>query len=157
MPDVLFIDIEGAIINKSLMDGSYITLPGTFESIQELKNKKFGNNIFIISNANTIDDRFQVIDWLSRREFYARTGVPIHKLFFCSRESEKADICEKKNATHFIGGHKEAMIYMRRVGVKNLFIFQGKKEEGEEGVYDFILPDVVQVESWLEIKKALLK
>ncbi|MBM3206454.1 MAG: hypothetical protein FJZ43_02445 [Candidatus Staskawiczbacteria bacterium] len=155
MKDVLFIDIDGVIMSKNFIDGCCPPTSGSFDSIRELKDKRFGCNIFIISNSSSIDDRFKVINWLSRKEFYSRTGVPIQKLIFCDQETEKADICEKEKATHFVGSCKETMIYLRRVGVKNRLLFVSGNEEKEDA-FDFILPDVVRVESWQEIKKILL-
>ena len=154
MKDVLFIDIDGVIMSRIFVDGGFPQVLDAFESIEKLK-KRFGCNIFIISKSSRVDERLEVIKWLSRNKFYSITGVPIQKLILCDRESEKAEESKKKKATHFIGSRRETMVYLRRVGVKNRLLFKGNKEEGEDD-FDFILSEVVQVESWQEIQKILL-
>lgn len=155
MKEVLGIDIGGVIMSRLFIDGSYPPLLNVFDVIYNLKEKRFSKNIVIVSRAD-IYQRFQMIRWLGQQQFYKKTGVGIGQVFFCENRIDKADICQKKEVTHFIDDRKEIMTYLHRVGIKNLFLFQGRNEEGE-GIYDHVLPHVVQVESWLEIKKALLE
>ena len=74
---------------------------GSFDAIAELV-QAFECRVWLISKCGP---RIQKLTrrWLSRHDFYARTGVRQDRLRFCLRRPEKRDHCAAIGATHFIG------------------------------------------------------
>ena len=153
MERILGVDIGGVIISHNEINGAYLPIPDVFEKLKELQDKKFGKNIFVVSCADTYL-RFAMLNWLSVKKFHKETGISLDRVHFCEERKEKARICQHLGVTDFVDDRKEIMVYLYNAGVKNLYLFQGRAEE--EGCYEYILPHVKKIDSWLTLGKDLL-
>ena len=155
---VLGIDIGNVIINHRLVDKNdatlyekhYSTIPPTedvFDAIQELSNRLFHGNIFLISKCTPWAQE-KILTWLKDNDFYNRTRVKPENVFFCRERHEKDKICKDNNITYFIDDRLEVLGHMIET-VPHLFLYQPDQDEVNE--FKQFLSKVTRVESWAEI------
>lgn len=155
---ILGVDIGGVIIDR-VNDGTdtlffsenYLkttAVPGVFEALKELVEKRFGDNVFLVSKCGR-RVREKTLHWLDHHRFYDLTGIEREHVRFCRERHEKASICEKLGITHFIDDRLEVLSGLTMVSA--LYLFRPRPNEIER--FTRCLHRVVQVNSWQEILK----
>ena len=155
--EVLGVDFGGMILEWA-KDEKDVTLSrrnvqDAFESLRQLTDRRFGENVFLISKTEQ-EKKYKILAWLLTKIFYKRTCISPKNIYFCWERKEKADICKKLGITHFIDDRLENLGYLSNVGVKNLYFFQGRKDEIQKNIR--FIPMVQLVNSWSEILSKLL-
>lgn len=152
--EVLGVDIGGVIINHAKVHGVYPPLPNVFEVLKKLGEERFGDRIFVVSHAD-LHMSGKMLEWLWDKHFFDITGIAIGNVHFCHRRIGKVEICLRFGITHFIDDRREILTYLHSAEIKNLYLFQERKEEANS--YMDILPNVIRVASWGEVAKQLLE
>lgn len=137
--DAMGIDIGNVIIDRqnektetSFFGDGYLeaaSVPGAFEVIRRLSQKKFCQRIWLVSKCGIYVQQ-RVIAWLQLRRFHKFTGIPKDHVIFCRQRHEKAQICRELGITHFVGDRLEVLVEMRAV-VPFRFLFDPRPEEIE--------------------------
>jgi hypothetical protein len=83
---------------------------GSFDAIAELV-QAFECRVWLISKCGP---RIQKLTrrWLSRHDFYTRTGVRQDRVRFCLKRPEKRDHCAAIGATHFIDDRLDVLEHL---------------------------------------------
>jgi len=151
------VDFGGVIIEWTKEEKdvtlSRSNVPDAFESLRQLVDGRFGDNVFVVSKTER-ETQDKIIAWLLHQNFYKITGVKLENIYFCQKREEKAGICKKLGITHFIDDRLENLGYLSNVGVKNLYLFQGRQNEIQKNIH--FIPMVKLVNSWQEILSKLL-
>lgn len=154
--ETLGVDIGGVIIDRvndgtdtSFFTDNYLqttALPGVFDALRQLVEKRFGDKIFLVSKCG---QRVQnkTLHWLNHHRFYDFTGIGRNHVYFCRERHEKAGICEKIGITHFIDDRLEVLGNLTTVST--LYLFQPRPDEVRR--FARFLKYVKQVNSWQEI------
>ena len=119
------IDIGGVIIDRHRNDESDTSLMGpnylnayavkdAFHAIERLNGTLFKDQVYVVSKCGHNIER-KSREWLAHNKFHEITGVPVERLHFCRRRSEKAPIADKLALTHFVDDRLEVLGYMRDV------------------------------------------
>lgn len=126
---IMGVDVGGVIIDRqndqtdtSFFGPSYLEttpVPGVFEALNELR--KGGYLIHVVSKCGANTQR-RTLKWLKHHNFYQRTGTLPENLHFCRTRPEKAPICRRLGATHFVDDRLDVLDYLN--DVPNLFLFQ---------------------------------
>ncbi len=148
---VLGIDLGDTVVYRT-EDGGRPQMPKAFETIRHLREKIFGNNIYIVSRVTKIEDSLRLMKWLNDNNFFELTGVLPANVNFCLLREEKAPICKKLGVTHFVDDRPEVLSYM--TSVPHRFLFKGIEEDYQKFKDELI--NVVRVQGWEEIGKILL-
>lgn len=159
--EILGVDIGGVIIDRvndgtdtSFFSGNYLqttAVPGVFEALHQLVEKRFGDRVFLVSKCGRkVQER--TLHWLDCHHFYDLTGVRRDRVHFCRERHEKAGICEKLGITHFVDDRLEVLGNLAMV--ENLYLFQPRPNEVRKFAHH--LKRVKQVNSWQEIIVDLL-
>lgn len=158
--EALGVDCGGVIIGRSCKISLYppkvspwSPFPHAFEVLKELKEKRFGDNIFVVSHVYFLGQT-TISFWLWRHGFCKDSGISKDRIHFCRKRSDKVDICIRLGITHFIDDHSEVLEYLHEAGVSNLYLFEGRPKEMAPRLN--ILEHVRRVESWLQIRRELL-
>lgn len=126
-------------------------VPGVFEALRQLHEKRFGDNMFVVYNATDIADQ-KIISWLEAHDFFNRTGISRHQVRRTLNGRNKWSVCELYKATHFVDDRLEVLSHL--VGkVENLYLLRPQAQEVEQ--YRDFLPHVTQMETWLEILRVM--
>ena len=147
----LGIDLGGTIVDR-LEDGSRPQIPKAFENIRLLREKIFGDNVYIVSRIMKWEDKERLMGWLNNNNFFELTGVLTQNLNFCLLREEKAPICERLGITHFVDDRPEVLSYM--TSVPHRFLIRGIEEDYQR--FKDQLKGVIRVNSWDEISRILL-
>jgi hypothetical protein len=121
-------------------------VPEAFETLRELVDRRFGDNVHLVSKCGRRTQE-KTLQWLEHHNFYQRTGINPAHVHFCRERREKAGICARLGATHFIDDRLEILSYL--TSVPNLYLFQADAREVNR--FRHVLPSVTRVESWAEI------
>ena len=161
MTERLGVDIGGVLIDRinddtdtSFFGDNYLkttAVPNAFEAIKRLADKRFGDEIYLVSKCGPNVER-KSREWLAHHDFHAETGVPPERLNFCRQRQDKAPICESLGLSHFIDDRLEVLSYLKTV--PHLFLFMPNEAEVERHARH--LGRVHRVESWEEVLAALL-
>lgn len=121
------VDFGGVIVRKASGENSFsldagleIMIPDAFDCIAKFVEITDGN-VWVVSKASSIIQT-ATHQWLGRSRFYQCTGFNPGHICFCSKRSEKADICSKLKLTHFIDDSSEVLQHLSDV-VPNLYHF----------------------------------
>lgn len=154
--NILGVDIGGVIIDRandgtdtSFFSDNYLqttAVPGAFDALRELRDKRFANGIFLISKCGR-KTREKTLHWLDHHCFYASTGIARDHIRFCRERYEKARICKELGITHFVDDRLEVLSSLTLVGT--LYLFQPNSEEVRR--FAEFLYRVKRVESWQDI------
>lgn len=160
--EILGVDIGGVIIDRvndgtdtSFFGENYLrtsAVPGAFETLRQLVDKRFLNQVFLVSKCGKKTEE-KTREWLQNQNFFATTGILSDHLRFCRERHDKAGICEELGITHFVDDRLEVLSYLTTVS--KLFLFQ--PQENEVRRFAQYLPRVQRVESWQEIREELLQ
>ena len=126
-------------------------VPGAFETVRELVEKRFGANVHLVSKCSYNMQR-KTREWLKDHRFYELTGVSQDHVWFCYERYQKDGICQRLGITHFIDDRLEILGSLTTVG--NLYLFQPRTREVQQ--FAQYLIKVKQVNSWAEIARELL-
>lgn len=118
---VLAVDIGGPIIRQRAVPTEYAA-----EAIRQVVTERFGARVHLISQCDEETERRR-LDWLETHYFYSRAYVKRDHVHFCRELWEKAEICSRLGATHFVENRIGAMIHIR--SVPNLFLYRPDPEE----------------------------
>ena len=154
--EVLGVDIGSVIISKTWNNGFCPPLKNAFSVLKRLKNERFGDKVFVVSQQQFFMDKI-VLLWLWYHNFYKATGIRVKDIYFCRKRIDKAAICKNLGITHFIDDRTEVLTYLHDVQIKNLYLFRPKGKYVETKIDTDILPFVKQVASWKEIEKEFLE
>lgn len=159
--EALGVDIGGVIIDRvndgtdtSFFSDNYLqttAVPGVFAALRQLVEKRFRENIFLISKCG---QRVQnkTLHWLDHHRFYDLTGIGRERVHFCRERHEKAGICKQLGITHFVDDRLEVLSNLTTVSA--LYLFQPHPNEVKR--FARFLNRVRQVNSWQEIVNDLL-
>jgi hypothetical protein len=151
--EILGVDIGGVIINRTKFNGIYYPILNSFWALRQLRERRFGDNVFVVSHADAKMER-DIRMGLRAWDFYEMTGIKPQNVGFCREREYKATICALFHVTHFIDDRTEVLEHLLDV-VPNLYLFQGMPEE--IAPRKAVLSAVVQVTSWKEVIKKLLE
>ncbi len=145
---------DGAVLGLDLGGVVFYPLggqvPGALEHIQRIASAGRFRSIYIVSRANG-PNRLYFLLRLSLMRFWRRTGIMRTRLYFCSRNSGKAAICERFGITHFVDDRPDVL---RRLGtVPRLFAFRPDGKELRK--FPELRDRVVIVEGWGELARLL--
>ena len=156
MKQVIGVDIGGVIIDRandntdtSFFSGNYLkttATKGVFEALRDLVEKKFGENVYIVSKCGK-NIQGKTLEWLNHHNFYTITGIRPEAVHFCLERHQKAGICEKLGITHFIDDRLEILGSLSTVNT--LYLFQPREEEILKNLRH--LHRVKKVNSWEEV------
>jgi hypothetical protein len=154
--DVLGIDIGGVIIDGVREDGEMRSeppeVPGAFAAIARLSERRFRQQIWLISRC-TSEMEQRLMGWLERRNFFSITGLDRQHVLFCREVRDKATVCRRLNVTHFIDDRLEVLVHL--VGlVQHLYRFQSRASEG--GPLLVNVDNIHPVKKWSELTDMLL-
>jgi hypothetical protein len=145
------IDFGGVIVKPADGDspfdptrGRAIEQNNAIESIAELI-KRPNNEVWVISKASK-STQSSTRSWLNVVDFYQRSGFIETNLLFCSKRSEKRDICEPLGITHFIDDNLDVLTALSGLA-PNLYLF------GHDQTPDGVLG----VKNWLQLMQKLTK
>ena len=152
----LGIDIGGVIIDRANdgTDTSFFSdnflettaVPEAFNTIGQLRARKFGAHTFLISKCGLrIEQKSRA--WLEHKDFYAQTGVNPDNVIFCRKRHQKAGIAADLRLTHFVDDKLEVLGYMKTVPTKYLF----DPVEAEVAAHREHLGGVTRVQNWPEV------
>ena len=161
-PPVLGIDIGRVIIGAAdctgKADTSFLTgneeaalctpaTEGCFEAIAELV-QAFESRVWLVSKCGP---RIQTLTkrWLSRHDFYARTGVRQDRVRFCLKRPEKRDHCAAIGATHFIDDRLDVLEHLVSL-VPHLYWFGHQSGDATAPSWACRTPD------WAQARSAIL-
>lgn len=158
MTNCLGVDIGGVIIDRvkgdksdtSMFSSRYLETPevlNAIESIAALSEGPFKGRVVVVSKAGD-SMRRKSIEWLKKRDFFRRVGIPEDNLKFTYSRFEKAAICSSLAVTHFVDDKCEVLHHMA-LYVKDLFLFVGKDTDEHE--YPAVWKRLHRVYSWKEI------
>lgn len=161
MTDCLGVDIGGVIIDRindvtdtSFFGGNYLettAVPGVFEALVELRERRFGPAIHLISKCGPrVEEKSR--RWLAHRDFHRLTGIGPEHLHFCRTREGKAPICEALGVTHFVDDRLEVLGYLSSVA--HCFLF--RPETAELQRHRRHLPGVRIAESWPALTDLIL-
>jgi hypothetical protein len=158
-PQTLGVDIGGVIIDRindktdtSFFSENYLkttAVPGAFDALRELVEKRFGKNVFLVSKCGKSIQR-KTVEWLNHHNFHEITGIERSNVRFCLERHEKAGICDELGITHFVDDRLEVLSNL--TNVNTLYLFQPRPDEVRLFVQS--LDRVKQVNSWQEILDA---
>ena len=120
---------------------------GAFEAIADLV-RAFDGRVWLVSKCGP---RIQKLTrkWLSRHDFYGRTGVRQDRVRFCLKRPEKRDHCVAIGATHFIDDRLDVLENL--VGlVPHLYWFGHQREGARTPRWAFRTMD------WAEAQRAII-
>jgi hypothetical protein len=154
--NILGVDIGGVIIDRinngtdtSFFTNNYLkttAVPGVFDALRQLRDKKFGENIYLVSKCGkVVQDK--TLHWLQYNNFYDKTGINYDHVHFCRQRHEKAGICQKFGITHFVDDRLEVLGNL--ISVPTLYLFQPRLKEVQKFI-DFV-DRVKVVDSWEQI------
>lgn len=162
MKECLGVDLGNVIIdhvgfgttNEFFMTGDYNIIPPVpwvFDALRQLREKRFGNNMFVVYNATDIAAQ-KIVSWLELHDFFNKTGIPQDQVKKNLNGRNKSSVCEFYKTTHFVDDRLEVLSHL--VGkVENLYLFKPQAQEIEQ--YCTFLPNVILVETWQEILRAM--
>lgn len=153
MAEMLGVDIGGVIISRTADNGRYLPVPDAFTALRRLVRERFGEGICLVSRASAEQEGL-LLSWLRQQSFPEITGIPIHRVYFCRKLSDKAVACKVLSITHFIDDRSEVLEHLHRQGVPNLYLFRGSSDEIEPRKH--LLAHVTQVPSWREVMRSLV-
>jgi hypothetical protein len=154
--EVLGVDLGGVTMSREKNEaGIYPRILGSFEALSKLRDR-FKGNLVIVSRVNDKEQAQGILESLSSQGFFSFTGISLAAIHFCLKREEKAPICSRLGVTHFIDDRLEVLYHLHQAGIKNLHLFQGRKEEYSVEPYNSILDEVARVESWQEVMDKLL-
>lgn len=96
MIEKLGVDIWGVIRKLRSFKGEMI--PGAFPALRQLVDKRFGENVWLVSIGQTGKGTLR---WLEKQNFYEETSILPRHVKFC-RALEKASFYDNIRATHVI-------------------------------------------------------
>jgi hypothetical protein len=154
------IDVGGVIIDRvkgddsdtSMFKDRYLETPeveGAIDTIAKLGRGRFKGNLFIVSKAGT-KMRARTMEWLTHRDFWARTGMEKSQAYFTYTRDEKAPVAKRLGLTHFVDDRMEILAYLAGI-CDHRYLFQGSQGD----VARWKNSAVVQVESWKELGEKL--
>ena len=159
---MLGVDIGGVIIDRvndgtdtSFFSDNYLrttAVPGVFDALRELVEKRFGDNVFLVSKCGRKVQE-KTMHWLDHHGFYDSTGIKHNHIHFCRERHEKAGICQRLGVTHFVDDRLEILSNLTTVGT--LYLFQPRPDEVRR--FARFLGMVKQVNSWQEILREELR
>ncbi len=141
--------------------------PGCFETLKWL-NGKFGGNISIVWKS-TNDAVGNNIQWLKSHNFTELTGIPMERIHRIGEDrQEKTNYIHQFSQTHFgttvvVDDRLEVLSHFVDQ-VPNLFLFRfqvqelgelRRKEKLDQVISTCVADRVRQVQTWMEIRKAL--
>jgi len=149
------IDVGGVIVDRvkgdagdtSMFSARYLETPetaGAIDTIAKLGKGRFAGNLFIVSKAGN-RMRQKTMEWLTHRDFWARTGMKPEQAHFTYKREEKAPIAKMLGLTHFVDDRLEILASLVDI-TKNLYLFQGS--EREMAPWSRFIPRVTQVNDW---------
>ena len=153
MTDCLGVDVGGVIIDRvnGVTDTSFFSdndlqttaVPGVFEALAQLRDRRFGDQIHLVSKCGPrVEEKTR--RWLAHRDFAGRTGIAPERWHFCRTREGKAPLCAALGVTHFVDDRLEVLGYLG--GVPHCFLF--RPEPGELQRHRRHLPAVGIAESW---------
>lgn len=149
MSEVLGIDIGGVI-----KDSGYIgsEVPGAIEGIARIQMHGRFSGIYLVSQTLS-GSRWYVLNWLTKRNFWSRTGIAHDEVLFCNRSKHKAIIAVRLHITHFIDD-RPCVLHCMPESVSHRFLFGGS-HSGENLPHNTIyVPDWDTLAPFLLLKAA---
>jgi hypothetical protein len=150
------VDIGGVIIDRvndgtdtSFFSDNYLetsAVPTVFDAIRLLVEKRFGENMFLVSKCGARTEE-RTRNWLEHRNFFTFTGMKREHLRFCRERHEKAPICTELGITHFVDDRLEVLSYL--TSVRTRYLFRPNPKEVKR--FASVLGEVKQVNNWQEI------
>lgn len=151
---VIGVDIGGVIIERcdnnadtSFFGKNYLqtpAVPGVLDALNKLHSDGF--RIHLVSKCGKTTQR-KSLEWLQERDFFAFTGVSPEDVHFCLERHQKAEICDRIGASHFVDDRLEVLSYLNDVPHRYLI----NAVEKEVRKFRHALGDVVRVKSWEEL------
>jgi len=126
-------------------------VPGAFDAVRDLVEKKFKNQMFIISKCNEPTE-MQIRKWLDHAAFFERTGMHRDNLRFVRDWSHKAIVARELGLTHFVVDRPRVFYGME--SVPNKFLFRPNPEDVLEYAGD--MKALKTVDSWDEVVREVL-
>ncbi|MDR3548567.1 MAG: hypothetical protein P4M11_09955 [Candidatus Pacebacteria bacterium] len=161
--DSLGVDLGNVIIDhlgfgtttEYFAHGNYNAIPpvpGVFNALKQLSQRRFSGRIFVVYNANDVADQ-KILSWLKFNNFFGRTGISPDRVKRSPQGRDKSAICELYEATHFVDDRLEVLGYL--VGkIKNLYLLRPQIEE--VNMFKHFITAVTPIKSWDEALKILL-
>jgi hypothetical protein len=157
---VIGVDFGGVIIDESLSERRIdkkhnaihdmdICMEGAFEGVKKLVELAHGR-LWIVSKANNLRQK-RTLDWLSKVNFYTKTGLKKDNVIFCRKRKDKVNICLDLNINYFID-NKEHVIQLLHEQIPYLFLFG----EGDRKTYRTIGSLITPVLDWEECVSSLI-
>ena len=161
--EILGVDVGGVILDFAPHLGTdldfggdnYLRTPeveGAIDSIAALNKGKFKDRVHVVTRYNPAKGPGRAIEWLTSKDFFNRTGIPMERYHMCTGRHDKAQICAEIGVTHFVDDRAEVLGHMLGQ-VPNLYLFRARDADNEE--FANILPKLHRVESWPEFLSML--
>jgi hypothetical protein len=94
---------------------------GCFEAIADFRNKRFGDEIYLVSKCGPKMQQ-RTVDWLGHWNFYGETGVTPSNLHFCREYAEKNIIASRLRLTHFVDDRLNVLNFISPQVERILFV-----------------------------------
>ena len=154
---VLGVDIGGVIVDRVAedCDTSFFGLhpletpsvDGVIEALSQLATGPFEWRVYLVSKARSTTAA-TTRKWLEHIDFFGRTEISRHNLFFVSNRAEKAPICERFGITHFVDDRLDVLKILTTVPYRYLFTGGLGVNEPPEWV-----PEGIEVvDTWVDLR-----
>lgn len=157
---IIGIDIGGVIISRtndssdtSFFGAHYLksaAVAGAYEYIAKIA--KAGFEVHLVSKCGANTER-KSKEWLAHHDFYGITSVHPRNVHFCRERKEKAIICRKIGATHFVDDRLEVLSYLNTV--EHRFLFDPVEREVQK--HSRFLRFVIRTNSWEELDTLIME
>jgi hypothetical protein len=160
-PDGLGIDVGGVIIDLVREErgqdarATYAAarpVTGAFEAIGQLVQRRFGERAWLVSRCDEIDERL-IVEWLTRQDFFTRTGIAAERVHFCRERHDKLGICRRLAITHFVDDRLEVLGHLVGV-VPHLYWLPSRAVDPEQ--FNPVQDRVRRAAGWPAIVRELL-
>jgi hypothetical protein len=163
MKECLGVDLGNVIIDhlgfgttpEFFRSGDYNIIPpvpGVFEALRMLNERRFGSEIFVVYNATDVADQ-KITSWLQAHDFFARTGILPDRVKRTQNGRNKLSVCQMFGATHFVDDRLEVLSHL--IGkVENLYLL--RPQQIEVGQYKEFIDSVSQFDTWENLARFMI-
>ena len=144
---VLGIDFGNTIVYSDA-NSNKVAYTGAIEVIASCCRQL--KNVYIISKVNE-PQRIRVLSWLESVDFYGKTGLPKHHVFFCGARNQKGLIASKLGINCFIDDRPEVLAHIDKSVYRILF------RPIAQDVTRFGLQHLQVASGWNEIEQTILR
>ncbi len=159
--ETLGVDIGGVLIDRvadgadtSFFSHRFLETPAVAYALDTLAKlrSRFGERIHLVSKCGP-SVQHKTLLWLAHHDFGARTGIALERVHFCRTRAEKAPICKRLDATHFVDDRYDVLSCLGTV--PRLYLFRPRQKDLARSVRE-PLAGLSVVQEWREIADDLL-